>query len=346
MPPEVPAVEKSVKSRKPLLSWKFWLGLFLSGLMLYLALHKVNVREFSDALQQVNYLFFIPIVFLTIFSLWLRALRWGVLIRPLKKIGIGSLFSATMIGFMCNNLLPARLGELARAYALGRKEKIKASSAFATVVLARTFDGLIILLTFGFVVLLAPMSFPSWLNSGAYVALAVYLLVTAFMLFVRHQNRQTRIIMHRLFSPLPEKARVKAVGLMDSFTDGLEILHSLSGLLLASAISAAVWMPVALSYYLLLQAFSIQLPLYAPLILVIIISLGLMIPSAPGYLGTLHYASILGLTLFAVPKSTAFSFALLLHASQFIPVTALGLVYLFKEGLSFSSLRASSRVLP
>lgn len=130
---------------KPDMKWKLWLGIGISVLFLFLAFRKVNLHELKKALESANYIYLIPAILLTILSLWIRAFRWQYILQPVREIRVSSLFSATMIGFMANNLLPVRLGEFVRAYTIGEKERISKSSSLATIVVERIFDGITIL---------------------------------------------------------------------------------------------------------------------------------------------------------------------------------------------------------
>ena len=124
---------------------KFIIGLLVSLVFLYLAFRKVDFSELWSALKGANYWYILPNIVLVILSMWMRAYRWKFMIHPIKKVGLGRLFSTVMIGFMANNVLPARLGEFVRAYSLGAKENISKSATFATIVIERIFDGFAIL---------------------------------------------------------------------------------------------------------------------------------------------------------------------------------------------------------
>ena len=157
------------------MNWKLFFSVLISTLFLILAFNRVNLYELKDTLETANYIYLIPAVLLTILSLWIRAVRWGYLLQPVKKININSLFSATAIGLMANNLLPARLGEFVRAYVIGKKELISKSASFATIVVERIFDGLTILLFFNVVAIFYAESMPTWLRNSAYFASVIFL---------------------------------------------------------------------------------------------------------------------------------------------------------------------------
>ena len=123
---------------------KFTIGFVISAVAVWFSMRDVRPTEVWNALRQASYLGFFFVCALTIFGFWLRAFRWRWLLS--KRIAIGSLFSATMIGFMANNLLPLRLGEFVRAWALGRREHMSKSTVFATVGVERVLDMLTLLI--------------------------------------------------------------------------------------------------------------------------------------------------------------------------------------------------------
>ena len=134
--------------------WKTWIGFLISAAILFLAFHRIDFRLLLENLQKANYLYLVPIVVVIFLSMALRALRWGYLLLPIKRVGFPNLFAGILIGFMANNVLPVRMGEFVRAYIIGRSEQIRKSASFGTVVVERLFDGftvlglLVVVLTF------------------------------------------------------------------------------------------------------------------------------------------------------------------------------------------------------
>ena len=125
---------------------KVWLGVAVSAVLLWVAVRGVSLDEVLQQLRQVRPVWLVPVIVSIFLRFWLTAVRWQVLLRPVKRVGIHRLFAITMIGFMANNVLPARLGEFVRAYALGRSEALPPSLPFATIVIERIFDGFTLLL--------------------------------------------------------------------------------------------------------------------------------------------------------------------------------------------------------
>src|SRR5574342_559594 len=125
---------------------KIWLGVAVSVVLLWVATRGVHLEDVLQQLRQVRPAWLVPVLVSIFLRFWLTAVRWQLLLRPVKRVGVHRLFAITMIGFMANNVLPARLGEFVRAYALGRKEDVAMSSTFATIVVERLFDGISVLL--------------------------------------------------------------------------------------------------------------------------------------------------------------------------------------------------------
>lgn len=327
------------------MNWKLWLGIVISAIFLLLALRKVDFHELGNALQSAEYIYLLPASFLSILSLWIRAYRWHYLLEHIRPIKMSSLFSATMIGFMANNLFPARFGEFVRAWAIGEKEGIRKSASFATIVLERILDGITVLLFLAIIVIFWRFPFPNWLKNAAYGSLGIYFFALLFLIVLKGQTERSIKLAQSVSRPLPDKVKSRFLRIMESFIEGLGILHSMKNIMIASFLSLFVWISPALSIYVLLISSNIHLPIFCAFLLMVILCLGVMIPSAPGYIGTVQFLSVAGLGLFGIPKSDALSYSFLFHAVQFIPVTAIGLLYLFVEGFSFSQMRGSSKIV-
>jgi uncharacterized protein (TIRG00374 family) len=313
---------------------KLVIGIVVSGAFLYLALRDIDWGAFGAVFRDVHYWPLTLCVVFTLLGHFTRSIRWKFMLASVKRIGIGSLWSATAIAFMFNNLLPARLGEFVRAYAIGRSENISKSAAFATIVYERVVDvfTLIVLLWF----CLLKVEGPDWLQRSG-IALVVFNLALLALLFAmfRYRNRFTATLA-RVCQPLPERFRGKLVGWTNSFVEGLGVLSDRSALLPVVLLSIPVWGFATLGIYYCLLAIDMQLPFLASIVLVVLISLGSMIPSAPAYIGTMQYACIVGLAIYSVDKSHALAYSTLYHATQFFPITIVGLYYAWRSSIRFS----------
>jgi len=126
-------------------TWQFWLALAVSVLFLLFLVYQVDLGEIRSALGDANYLFVVPAVALYFVAVYFRAVRWRFLLSPLRLIPVRRLYPVIVIGYMANNVLPARLGELVRSYYLARREQFNTSSALATVAVERVYDGVTLL---------------------------------------------------------------------------------------------------------------------------------------------------------------------------------------------------------
>jgi len=325
------------------LNWKFWLGIAIGGLFLFLAFRGIDFQELENALKGVNYVILIPASLLTILSVLVRAFRWHYLLQPIRKISKRSLFSATMIGLMANNLFPARLGEFVRAYVIGEKESISKSASFATIVLERIFDGITVLLFLSAVLLLYSFPLPDWMRNAAYFASGIYLFALGFLILLKVKTQKVLQFIQFITKPLPEKIRTGLIHILNSFIHGLQILHDFKNIIIVSLLSLLVWLPIGYIIHVLLHSFGIHLPIYASFFLLVLICIGVMIPSAPGYVGTIQLICVAVLGIFDVARSQALSFSFLFHITQFVPITVIGLILFFAEGFSFSVVSKSSK---
>ena len=324
--------------------WQFFLGLTISAVFVYISLKGIDLDKAWDALQGANYWWLVPAVAVYFLAVWARAWRWHYLLRPLKRISLRTMFPIVVIGYMGNNIYPARIGELLRAYVLKRKEEVRVSASLATVVVERVFDGVVML---GFVIFnlpaLAAVSGDSgYVGSIEQVAIwgtAVFAGALAAFLLAAMFPHQSLGLFHRFAAPLiPERFRNRAVGLVVDFWTGLESLRSPASIFMVFATSVVIWLLETVKYWFVMHAFSFSVPFFSLMLMNGIVNLATTIPSAPGYVGTFDAPGIAVLKAFGVEGGLAASYTLVLHVALWLPITALGLYYFGKESLSWSSL--------
>ncbi len=313
------------------------IGILVSVFFLWLAFRKVDYQELAQALKNANYLWVFPNMALMVFSMWLRAYRWKFMVNPIKKLGLHRLFSSTMIGFMANNILPIRLGEIVRAYSLGTKAGISKTASFATIVVERVFDGFSLLVLLWITLLMSP--FPDWVKRAANLTLVINLAALLVLIFLEIKTEPTLRFLNRLFGFLPHRMSNRFIELLLKFTTGLKVFRDLPSMLWILIFSVFVWGVVGISNYFIFLAFDLHPPVQASFILLVMVSLAVMIPASPGYVGTFHFFCIAALGLFGYGKNIALPFAVVLHASQYIPITLIGLIYLKTEHLTLKVIK-------
>lgn len=318
------------------------LGVGVSALCVWLSMKDVHFAEVLAALKGANAFGFVLVMLVTLFGFYLRAVRWQYFIDAGRRVPIRSLFSATMIGFMANNVLPFRLGEFVRPWALARREKLSKTTLLATVVVERAVDMLTLLGIFGVTMLMHPIAentdagrLVQW---GARLLIALCVTLTAFVIAIERNRTLAQALVRRVTAHLPGETGERMAHLLERFLEGLGLFRDWGKLARVFALSFAMFLCFAFALGISLWSLGIMLPWYAGLVMLVITAIGIMVPAAPGYIGTLNIACTAGLTLFGVGKQLSVPFSWFYFFSQWLPITAVGLVYLNREGLSLRSL--------
>jgi glycosyltransferase 2 family protein len=329
-------------------NWKTVVGTVLSVGLLGAMFLLVDFQEVVEQLRQADPFWFTLAVIVATLSIPVRALRWKVMLHPVAP---GMPFhprnAATAIGFAANNVLPARAGEFARAFVLGRLTGIPVTAALGTLVVERIFDGLVIVALL-FVAMAMPQ-FPAGMiagvdprNAAALVALAMATVGVVLFALVYAPKRTVRIIESLVHRLLPVRFQRFVLEVLHSFLRGVAVLRSPRLFVLSLLWALGQWVFLALSYYFALLAFGITAPGFAGAVfLQSLVSLAVAAPSAPGYVGTFHAGAVLGLSLWGVGAEKAVSFAIAFHIGGFIPVTLLGAYYVWRLNLSWNQIEAS-----
>jgi len=321
------------------------IGILISIFFLYLAFRKFDLEEGKRALKMANYYWLLPTVVSYMFGFWMRGIRWRYLLLPIKKCKIFNLVSTVFIGFMANNLLPFRVGELIRAYVNGKKENISKSSSLATIVVERVLDGLALVVLLLVAILFlergasAQHSFPQWLKRMIYVAWALFLGVLILLYIMMRSKELTGKVIRKLFGFFKEPILKKILNLTNSFIEGLNVLRKRKEILIVSFLSILVWTFEGTTFYLGAKALNLPISYPQAYLTLVIVALGLMVPSSPAFVGVYEYFCVTALALFAIDKSFALSYAVLLHLLQFSLLVGIGLFFLWKENLSLWKLK-------
>jgi glycosyltransferase 2 family protein len=305
------------------------LCLIVSTVCLYLAVRGMN---FQDALQELRRSSLTPILgamFFLFLAFWIRAYRWRYLLAPIKEIPVRPLFRSTLIGFMGNYLLPFRAGEVMRAVSIGQTQNISKAAALGSIVLERVFDGVVLSLTP--FLLLAAVELPPWVMRVNVGLLALYL-IGLVALVIATERGWTETLTARATALLPTRFAQRVGSISMEFLQGMKEITHTGALMPVSLLSLVCWGFHGMYFFLMFRALDLDLSFAAALIIQMVIGLGVILPSAPGYVGTFEYFTVLGLALFGIAHEAAFAYALLAHICQFIPVTAVGLFFAFRNG--------------
>jgi glycosyltransferase 2 family protein len=330
--------------------WKLSLITILSVLFIFLFLQRINFHEIKKIWLTIPLFYPLFFLLLALPQFYVRAYRWGLLLRPFKKnIPISSLLNFTLIGFMVSYLLPGRLGEIARPVMLAEKEKIKKSQAIATIVNERLFDLLTVLLMLTAYLILGlgtPSPILLKLKTLALLLLPIVMLLFCMITLANTNKFFPKIeqFIRFLAKALPARAREKATSFAVHFVKALNLDLGWSGIMKISCFSLLHWIIILFSYWLLMQGFAgltLDLPATVPFLAVIFVSAA--IPT-PGMVGSLDLASKYALTsLFGVNNKTAVAFTILFHFLLLLMPIVLGLLAFWREGLNFKIIRNLSK---
>jgi uncharacterized protein (TIRG00374 family) len=322
---------KQQGSSSVFIDWKLWGGLFISALFIYLAFRKVDLAELWLVTKSADPALLLLVIFATIFQYVVRAWRWGLLLEPINPCRFINRLTTILIGFAANCVLPARLGEFIRANYLGHTEKISGSSAFGTIVVERLFDGLTLLIVL-FIGIMGTTFQGEWeplnekLHNAGYMLLLMYIGVIVFLVGFKYRPQIFISILERLLFFLPEKFRKKITDMLWNFSLGLVLLKSPAKWFLVIFYSFLVWAIHLVQIQWLQQALGLSLPFISTFLIMAMASLGVMIPSAPGYVGTFHLSVLYAFLLYGVGREEALSAAILWHAALFMTTLIIGFI--------------------
>ena len=323
---------------------KFWLGIAVSIFFLALLFRKIEFQSLGAALTTADYRYVFSAVCFTFLSYFLRAMRWKYLLISEKSIALSSLYPATIIGYMANNVLPARLGEFVRAYTLAQQEQLETPAVFASLVIDRLCDGFTVLLLL--LITLFTLQIPVGmedaalaLRAGGTLMFVLYCGVILFLYLLKRQTVRMLSVVGYVMRPLPTRMSERIIPLLGSFIGGIKMSSRSGHIAALIATSFGIWFCCTISVNMVLRSFNIDLPMTASMFILILLVFAVMVPASPGFIGTYHYACFKGLSVFGIPETTSVSIALIMHGTAFFPVIFAGFYYLWKNRLSLNELQ-------
>lgn len=308
------------------------IGATFSLVCLVLAAQGLALERVAQALGQAHYALLLPALALYFSGVWVRAVRWRYLLHPIAQVSAARLFPVVVIGYMANDVLPLRLGEVARCFVLRRREGVAQSAALGTVLVERVMDGLTMLVFMGLTLPLLPFSETLYRLMGAASALFVAVAI-ALVVLASRPALATRLVdgtLGRIKGAVGERGR----GLAVTFLSGVGSLGGGGAALRIFALSCAAWLLEAGMYYVLMFAFPFAPSAALAVLTTAVANLGTLIPSSPGYVGVFDFIGKSVLVQFGVPDEAALAYVLVVHAALVVPVTLLGFFYTWKQGVS------------
>jgi uncharacterized membrane protein YbhN (UPF0104 family) len=343
---------------------RFWIGILISVVALAFAFRQVDFGAVWASLAGVNYWLLVLSVGILLLFLFLRAIRWRLLFHPQRGLRLRNLFAVINIGYLLSNIFPARLGDVARAYLIGDTEDVSRATAFSTVVAERVLDALCAVVAFFLVLPFAPL--PDWMiRAGLIVGVAALVAVIVFVVLVRRREWTLRLLdrilravrwpghetMERFWQGLSERTRLRFLAglpwvdredlgsmvgsLIDGF-GGITTLRLGPPLLLWSM---AIWAVISVYYWVVLMAFDPSQPFVAGVAVASVTALGMTVPSSPGFIGVFEALTRETMVLFGMQPEAALSYALVAHAIVYVVFTAMGLLGMAQQNMSYSKIQ-------
>jgi uncharacterized protein (TIRG00374 family) len=330
--------------------WRGAFGILLSAAFLYFAFRGIAFAEVAAHVRRANIglLLLSAVAATCIFPL--RALRWRPILDPVApNLPFSRLWSATAIGMMINNVVPARAGEFARAYALSRSTPaVPFPAAFASLAVDRLFDAVVVL-----VLMFGAMLDPAFPRGATFMDRPVasyatfFLLVTVagiavlylVVLFPARVLRVYELLARRLAPRLETRGREA----LASLASGLSVLRTPGRFAAVFGWTVVHWLVNALAFWIAFRAVGIRSPFSAALFLQGLIAIGVAIPQAPGFFGVFETFGKYGLGIYGVPPDTAVTWAIGFHFLSYVPITVIGAWYFVRAGLSMHDLGGAER---
>jgi hypothetical protein len=319
-------------------NWRLWIGILVSLLCLYLAARGIEWENLLEALGQVRYEWLLPALGLLVLAMIGRAYRWQLTFYPHRPPRTVRLFNLLNIGYLVNTVTPMRLGDILRGYLCAELEGLNVVRVLSTIVLERIADTLAIV--FLLASLIPFVSLPSQLFRPALWVGLVSLAGGALLVLVVLRRSQALQLFDRVALRVRFLQREGLRRSVGAAVDGLATLRSWRTTVGVAIWSLVIWLGTALQFYVVMWAMGLRLPAAAALLVVCLTSLGMVVPSSPGYVGVFEYLCVVSLSLFGVTKEVALGYALVLHALAYLVPILLGGLAIWVEGYSYARLRS------
>ena len=326
------------------------IGLIVAAVAIWYTMRNVSIQELIDSFKHVNYSYLLLTFILMALTYVVRALRWRILLNPLKEVCTSELYSPLMVGFMAG-VLPARAGEFVRAYLLGKRVGLSFASSFATIVVERLFDLIMLLLMFAGLLVFYGHIFESnisWsgitvkdlaFNFGV-VSLMIVAGLMAFIFLLAFHHEKALVLVHWVIKPLPEKWQYKIVQLTETFSQGLVIVKSVKTLVYIMAATVLVWGLIVLQYYPLYWAYDLKDKSAESLVLLtVMVCILITVLPTPGFLGSFNAGVLIALhKIMGEAEVASVSFSFVAWTLNFAVIFIGGIYFLFHDHLSIGKL--------
>lgn len=304
----------------------------------YLALKDVELIKLYETIVSANYLWVLLPVPVILLSHWVRALRWKTMLNPIiKSASTWNLFSAVMIGYAANNVIP-RGGELLRPYVVSKREKISFSSTFATIVVERIIDVIALILIFAAVFFFFREQIVNSLPELDANKIVLPTIVFALALLVSLYPPIVRFLLKTFIKPFSKKFFEELNKIFEKFTKGFEVIRSPKQYLRLTYESILIWLFYTIPLYIMFFAFDFKID-YAlgfddAILLVVVSGIGTAIAPTPGAVGVFHFLITNTMVrLYGIAPEIALAYATVTHGINYLIQVIPGALFFLRENI-------------
>jgi uncharacterized protein (TIRG00374 family) len=328
----------TTRKRAPFL----WIsGIALSALFLWLALRNVDAAALWAAAARAQLWQAVPFLILLFAFYWIKAIRWQVMLAPIRRLPASTFFPPIMIGYAGSMVLPMQLGELLRAYVASKRLGLAGTPVLASILLERMFDFLTLIVLVG-VALLAGVDVPPQLATAGYVIAGIagplVLLLLAYLIWTRHFVSAARM----LTGFLPRSVQAPFLHHLELGAMGLHVLRKPALLAQLVAYSVLQWGFMWACVHISLAALGLSLSVSAVFVTLAFTIISVALPTSPGFVGSIQIAYVFSLHLYGVQAEDAFAASVFFHALTNGSVILTGLYFLHRMGYTFGQIRSEA----
>jgi len=310
---------------------KLSLGFLFSFLGLYYAFRNINIDDIVKSFESIDYIWILVAIILLILYTILRSIRWRLLLFSLKPVSVKDLFASNMVGYFGNSILPFKMGEVLRGYAISNNNNLKTSTVLGSIVLERVCDlgGLILV----FLIVMLFYSFPYDIELSLTLSVIIILFIFILLWLISFKKE---LIMNKIKGTqlMGFKTVISFIKTLSSFSEGFSSLNSLRSFIIVSFLTIISWFILYLVTYCTLLSLDFQLTWIEIAVVLLLTSMAMSVPAAPGAIGTHHLATYYVMNnLFTFSNIESQTYAIVLHAVSYLPLVAIGSYYFFRSSI-------------
>jgi len=320
-------------------SIRYLLGILVTALALWLSFRNLDWGVLKQSFSQVNFFWIILAAVTTLLSVYIISWRWQILLKSKARIPLSDLFRFNIISQYVNIIIPARFGELLRAWLAARKYSLSGSYVLGTILIEKMIESYIVII----MAVLAPLIFTFQTNlKGHTAAFVILLILIPLLILIIWKRHRIMAWLTRLAAIFPARIRDRLLIFLDKGMEAFTLLKDIRMTLQVIVITFIVILSQVLTNLILFKAYGFKLSFFEAIILQVVLLIGMSLPSIPGKIGVFEYTVYLALSMFGIEKSIALSYGLMLHVIAYLPKIILGII--FMTGLNISLKKAEKEL--